>query len=159
MDSNKKKQQTEKYWEGLSSLEEEKLLQKDYRSDEGETAAYFQQLEAFSKLTLPEEKKQQLLHQLEEKTTAKKRFLKPFFMLKMAAVIACCLGASIWLFQLDNKVIEPVHTATISKAEQEKAFEITKQALMLVSAKLNKASKVTVALDKFEAAQAKIEGE
>lgn len=159
MDSNKKKQQTEKYWQGLSSLEEEQQLQKDYCSDEGETATYFQQLGAFSKLTLPIEKKQELLSQLEQKTIPQRRYLKPFFILKMAAVIACCLGASIWLFQTDNQVVEPVHVQPISKAEQEKAFEITKQALMLVSAKLNKASKVTVALDKFGKAKTKIEGE
>lgn len=159
MDSNKKKQLTEKYWQGLTTPEEEKQLKIGHHLDEAETAAYFQQLQAFSNLTLPIEKKQQLLSQLEQKAHPRRRFLRPIFLLKMAAVIACCLGASIWLFQTDNQVVEPVHVQPISKAEQEKAFEITKQALMLVSAKLNKASKVTVALDKFGEAQAKIEGE
>lgn len=159
MDSNKKTPLTEKYWQGLSTPEEEKLLLQNHRSSEDETAAYFQQLQAFSKLTLPTAKKQELLHQLEQESRPKRRFLRPVFILKMAAVIACCLGASIWLFQTDNQVVETVHAQAISKAEQEQAFELTKQALLLVSAKLNKASKVTVALDKFGEAQAKIEGQ
>lgn len=157
MDWNKIKQLKEKYWKGLSTPEEESLLKENHHSLEEETEVYFQQLNDFSKLTLPTAKKQQLLEKLEQADAPKRPKLRPVFLFKMAAVIVFCIGISFWLFQTDNKVAEPTKLPPISKAEQEKAFEITKQALMLVSTKLNKASKVTVALDKFGKAKAKIE--
>ncbi len=156
MDSSKKARLLDKYWKGNTSLSEEKALLKQMESIENlseEESAYFKQIQQFSQLSLDEEFSISIIQKTEEKKTDKTQRILPPFYLRIAAAILLFLSL-IFLFFPYQKTEEPPLLAM--EEDPKKAFEITKQALLLVSAKLNKASEVTVALDKFNEVQDRI---
>jgi len=120
---------------------------------EGEDMAHFQQLNNFSGLTLEDTFKAELLAKIEAADKPIRR-LNPQILWRVAAAVLISLPLY-FLVQPMKPTAEEVQIAVLEE-DPEKAFEITKQALLLVSTKLNKATKVNLSLDKFEEIQSKI---
>ena len=158
MDSNKK-YLLDKYWKGETSASEERDLLQTIASIEdlsAEEKAYFNQIEQFAQLSLNEEFENSIIEKIEREEKPSFRRIIPAFYWKIAAAVLLLLSLT-FLFFPYQKTEEPALLAM--EEDPEKAFEITKQALLLVSAKLNKASEITVALDKFNEAQERIKVE
>jgi len=156
MKAKKQSELVKKYWAGESSVEEEKqLLESDLTALEGKERIHFQQLKDFSNFTLDAEFQTELLAKIAETETPVRR-LNPQILWRAAAAVLVCLSL-FFLYQPITPTIEETQIAALEE-DPEKAFEITKQALLLVSAKLNKAAKVELPLEKFEEMQDKIKG-
>lgn len=137
-----------KYWAGESGAAEEKeLLKSDLTNLEDKEGAHFQQIRDFSKLSLGAGFEAELMAKLEQESTPVKQ-LNPRIFWRVAAAVLVCLSMY-FLYQPITQTSEEIQIAALEE-DPEKAFEITKQALLLVSSKLNKASKVELPLDKFE---------
>lgn len=156
MEAKNQSELVKKYWKGESSAAEEKeLLKSDLSNLEERESTHFQQIRDFSKMSLGADFEAELMAKIEQESTPIRR-LNPRILLRVAAVVFVCLSMY-FLYQPIEQTTEETQLAALEE-DPEKAFEITKQALLLVSAKLNKASKVELPLDKFEETQTKIKG-
>ena len=154
MDSKKQSELVKKYWEGQTTPEEEKALMASALEDlEMDDQAHFSQVKTFSEIQLVPDFEVSFLEKIEAEESAIIRPMLPNLVWKVAAVFL--LGLSFYFLSVPaTKMVDPM----IAEAEEdpEKAFELAKQALLLVSAELNKAAEINVALDKFEETKAKI---
>ncbi len=154
MEAKNQSELVKKYWAGESTEEEEKhLLGSDLDALEETNQAHFQQLKKFSQMSLGADFGKEIMAKIEHDNTPVRR-LNPNLIWKVAAAVLLCLSMY-FLYQPIEQSSEEVQLAALEE-DPEKAFEITKQALLLVSAKLNKAAKVDLPLDKFEEVQTKI---
>ena len=154
MEAKNQSELVKKYWKGESSAAEEKeLLKSDLSNLEEKEGRHFQQIRDFSKMSLGPEFEAEIMAKIERESTPVRR-LNPRILLRVAAAVFVCLSMY-FLYQPLEQTTEETQLAALEE-DPEKAFEITKQALLLVSAKLNKASKVALPLDKFEETQTKI---
>ncbi|MBT3209945.1 MAG: hypothetical protein HN704_13695 [Bacteroidetes bacterium] len=126
----------EKYWAGLSSVAEEKIL-KDYFSKEksqANEAMYFEYLQQKATQKSPYVFKQ-----------PGKRVSFPKWL--MAAAISIGIISGVFLLQIsktqDKFAIE----------DPQQAYKITRQALLTISTKMNKAEVIADNLEKFSEAQ------
>ncbi|MCF8370822.1 MAG: hypothetical protein K9H64_04315 [Bacteroidales bacterium] len=125
----------EKYWAGETTIEEEKIL-KNYFSKNNSTdseAGYFKHLKKASVLKPPVEFKH-----------PGRKFLLPKWMMAAAIFVGIMGGA--YLFQQSQKQNE------FLVDDPQKAFEITRQALMSISSGMNKGTAYVDNLQKFEEA-------
>ena len=154
MEAKNQSELVKKYWAGETSAAEEKqLLESDLSMLEGEDKAHFQQLNNFADLTLADSFKAELLAKIAAEDKPIRR-LNPQILWRVAAAVL--VGLSLYfLVQPIKPTAEEIQIAALEE-DPEKAFEITKQALLLVSTKLNKAAAVNLPLDKFEEMQTKI---
>ena len=147
MDYNNIRKLLDKYWEGESSVQEEIQLREFFNGTEvPEDLKSYQPLFQFFKMEqdkrLDEDFDKRLIQQLEssEKPSAKIRRL-PFYLLRIAA--AGLLLFSVYFvsqqppFKTDKAIVTNYDEMT-----PEEVYAQTKQALLLVSAKLNKGTDV-----------------
>ena len=154
MEAKNQSELVKKYWAGESTVEEEKqLLESNLDSLAEKDQAHFQQLKDFSKMSLGADFGKEIMAKIAQESTPVRR-LNPNLIWKVAAAILLCLSMY-FLYQPLEQTTEEAQLAALEE-DPEKAFEITKQALLLVSTKLNKAAKVDLPLDKFEEVQTKI---
>jgi len=154
MEAKNQSELVKKYWAGESSGSEEKqLLESDLSSLDEKNRIHFQQLKDFSKMSLGTNFEKELMAKVEVKNTPIRR-LNPKMIWSAAAAVLICLPLY-FLYQPMEHTIEEAQIAALEE-DPEKAFEITKQALLLVSTKLNKAAKVEIPLKKFEEVRTKI---
>lgn len=153
METKKQSEIVEKYWKGESTLAEERtLLSSNLKGVEEEERNHFETIKQFSDLTLGADFEADFLEKIST-NDAPIRLLMPSLLLKIAAIFV--LGLSLYFLYEPMQVLEePTEIAAIEDPEE--AYEVTKQALLLISEKLNKASAVDVGLDKFETARNKI---
>ncbi|MEM6319781.1 MAG: hypothetical protein AAF960_19065 [Bacteroidota bacterium] len=159
MDKNKLAELREKYWRGETSISEEKaFLENNNSVSTEEEADYFNDLQAFSKLTLDDAFGEKIMAEIENESISEAT-LRPFIprvVWQIAAAIALLVGTYVAYQSAELTAPNVEKTIVLQEEDPEKAFEVTKQALLLISQNLNKASEVTGALDKFESAQTKI---
>jgi len=117
---------------------------------------HFKQLKQFSELSLDTAFEQALLAKIEQEKLSLIRPLIPSVVWKVAAAVVIGL-ATYFLYQPMPMTEETTQIIALEEEDPEKAFEVTKQALLLISAKLNKASKVELPLGKFEETRVKIQ--
>lgn len=153
MEAKKQSEIVKKYWNGESRLAEERaLLNSDLNGVEADEKGHFENIKQFSELSLGVDFEEAIMKEISTREP-KVRRLVPSWLMKVAAVFV--LGLSFYyLYQPMQLLEEPTEIAAIEDPEE--AFEVTKQALLLISEKLNKASAVDVGLEKFETAQHKI---
>jgi len=153
METKKQSEIVKKYWNGESTpAEEQALLNSDLNGVKEEEKAHFETIKQFSELSLDTDFEVAFLEKIATTEPLIKR-LMPSVFLKIAAVFV--LGLSLYfLYQPMQILEEPTEIAAIEDPQE--AYEVTKQALLLISEKLNKANAVDVGLDKFEAARNKI---
>jgi len=155
MDLLNKESLLERYWKGETSTAEDTML-KELSSQHPdlfstEELKYFQGLQNFRELSLPENFAASIIEEdLVAKTPAlPNRNLK--FFLRIAAAILFC-GAITWSV-LWTKATPSSRFADV---ETEEAYIATQKALALISTKMAKVKSVTNALEKFESTQQKI---
>ncbi len=157
MEAKKQSELAKKYWEGqTSNLEEKALLNSQLNGVEEAEKAHFEQLKQFSNLSLDASFEDELMDKINQEKQAVVRQLIPSFVWKVAATVVIGLS-TYFLYQPMPVVEEMTQIAALEEEDPEKAFEMTKQALLLISSKLNKASKVDLPLNKFEETRAKIQ--
>ena len=157
MEAKKQSELIEKYWRGETSAVEEKvLLSGSLNGLEGEEQAHFIQLKKFAQLSMDEDFEASFMAKIESQKEGKIRPLIPVIFWKVAAVVLIGFSAY-WLYQPMTELEEPQPQLATLEEDPEKAFEVTKQALLLISTKLNKATTVDLPLEKFEETRAKIQ--
>jgi hypothetical protein len=156
MDYKKLAALKEKYWKGETSIEEEQLLFNEQATSLDETkeeAQYFNKIKQFRQLSLETDFTESFINEKQEAKFRTIRKVVPAIYWQAAAAILLVLS----FYFIFPTVQETKEVPVIALEEDpEAAFEVTKQALLLISTKLNKASEVTTALDKFGETQAKI---
>lgn len=154
MEAKNQSELVKKYWAGESTVEEEKhLLESNLDNLEEKDQTHFRQLKDFSNMSLGADFGTEIMDKIAQEETPVRR-LNPNLIWKVAAAVLLCLSMY-FLYQPLEQSKEEVQLAALEE-DPEKAFELTKQALLLVSTKLNKAAKVDLPLDKFEKVQTKI---
>lgn len=156
METKKQSELVEKYWNGATTVAEEKaLLNSSLDGVEEEEKMHFIQLKEFTKLSIEEGFETSLMAKIATQNEGNIRRLMPPVFWKIAAVILVGLSAY-WLYEPMMEMEAPKQQLAALEEDPEKAFEVTKQALLLISAKLNKATSVDIPLEKFEETRAKI---
>lgn len=140
----------QKYWEGKTTLEEEKHLQNQTALPQ-EEQNYFNQLAAFSKLNMSKEIGiEEVLNRVSKKEPQKKSF--HLYWMQIAAGLLFLMSISI-LYNWKSKKQQETLAARA-------AFEEARHSLLLMSSKLNKGSSTTTyQLKKFSVAEYKIRGQ
>ena len=157
MEANNQSEIAKKYWEGTSTEKEEKVLLNSSLDgiEEGEKA-HFELLKQFSKVSLDATFEEELMHKISTEKQAITRRLIPALVWKVAAAVLIGLS-TYFLYEPITVAEDTPQIAALEEEDPEKAFEVTKQALLLISTKLNKASKVELPLNKFEETRTKIQ--
>ena len=146
MDYNNIRKLLDKYWEGESSLQEESQLRSFFAGDNiPEDLKAYQPLFQFFQLeqdkNLNEDFDQRLIQELTsaEKPAPKVRRL-PYFLMRVAAVGILLIS----IYFVGQQWSDSSHT-TVAETEEmtpEEVYAQTKEALLLVSTKLNKGTSV-----------------
>ena len=147
MDYNNIRKLLDKYWEGESSIEEESQLRSFFSGDDiPEDLKPYQPLFQFFQLeqdkNLNVDFDQRLIQELKssEKPTAKVRSL-PYYLMRVAAV-----GILLISIYIGGQIVSSGDSfETVAETEEmtpEEVYAQTKEALLLVSAKLNKGTSV-----------------
>lgn len=162
MDSKRAQWLSDKYWKAESSIEEEKTLKEWARTSGRDQLnkveqSYFDTLDELSELKLGDDfdeaffKKAALSATSSDGQGAWKNIVSYSTKVAATVLIVLATGMILWNSQQQSNAI------AAQQEDPRKAFEITKQALLLVSAKLNKGANYTSdALGKFDEAQTKI---
>ena len=159
MEAKKQSELARKYWKGIGSeVEDKSLINSSLKGLEGEEKAHFEQLKKFKELSLGDDFGQSIMKEIVATQTGRTRPLIPAMVWKVAAAVAIGLP-SYWLYQPMATMEEPTQQLAALEEDPAKAFEVTKQALLLISSKLNKAAAVDLPLEKFEETRAKIKEE
>lgn len=171
MDSEKTKWLSDKYWKSESSIAEEQELRKIAQDKEQtkalapEESAYFNVLNEVDNLKLDESFEKSLFQKIEREESLNKSLSllargKNLWqgtyssLVRIAATVLIILASGMIIYNASQQRKE-----AIAQKEAREAFEVTKQALLLVSAKLNKgASYTTDVIGKFDEAQQKVRG-
>jgi len=145
MDYNNIRKLLDKYWEGESSVQEETQLREFFTSaDVPEDLKTFQPLFQFFQLeqdkNLDGEFDQKLIQKLKssEKPTVKVRTI-PYYLMRVAAVGLLLLSIYFVNDQWNQNATEQMASEEMTPEE---VYAQTKQALLLVSAKLNKGTDI-----------------
>lgn len=157
MDSKKEEWLLDRYWKGETTPEEEQSLREHAISDQkGKTSEdvqqYFSMLNDLSGQKLGGDFDVELFNKIRNDQKPSFWITMRQHSLKIAASALIIITAGILYFYA-NRPAEPVAL----KEDPRRAFELTKQALLLVSAKLHKgASYTSEALGKFDEVQEKV---
>jgi hypothetical protein len=151
----------EKFWKGETDLEEERILREYFENTSGAVDGddvYFTLLGKDKEISLNEDFDRDIMAQIENSHSVKK--LNPWFIRAAAAVILLGTITLFRYFRADEVVINPGIAETkledASAAEVAKAYEQTKDALLLISSKLNKGQQPAMLLGKFDQANQQV---
>lgn len=148
----------EKYWAGETTLSEEKELQ-TYFSGSNIAESHLPFVEAFAyqheiaTAELPADFEEEILNKISNQTN--RTVLKPINryrkLLAIAAAVLFLLTAGIFLLKTpapSNELADTPHLIINGKvyypASEKEAYELTRQALLLVSSKMNKEPKASI---------------
>lgn len=154
MDFNHRNRLLDKYWNAKSTVEEEQFLKNDLVAglDEDEDVInYFESLHHFSQIKLDDAFDERLLKRIERSHLKNKIVVRKFW--PMAAAILIIVGIGIGVYINFNNTTDQIIAA---EHDPEKAFELTKQALLLVSGELNRGASYTLSLEQFDKTVEKI---
>ncbi|MFT5263071.1 MAG: hypothetical protein ACI8YQ_001811 [Polaribacter sp.] len=160
MDWKMKKQLLDKYWKGETSLEEEQWLKANISSIEGELTkeerAYFEQLSAFTALSSEEAFDMTLFEEpsAEEAKVVSISFYQKISKIAVVALLLLVVGGGTYFMNLSDN--SPIARVVEEEEDPQKAFEVAKASLLLISQKMNKGVTHVNALEKFDLAHGKI---
>lgn len=154
MDLKNLEQLSDKYWEGKSTLSEEDQLKQAISSQgsdlDTQEVDYFKTIDQFSKKELDSSFDEMIMSKIQQKAITRRFFHNDWFKLAASLVLAGTLGLGLW-----HNAKNPTELAV--EDDPRKAFEVAKQALMMVSVRMNKGKDATAAgLVKFDETRAKI---
>lgn len=152
MDSNQKQRLLDKYWKAETSNDEESVLKGNFYELDNSEKEYFKILNQLEESSLDESFDEALMHKI---NTPRKisgwAVYKNNYKL-MAASIVILMVSVLLVFNLKKDNVTPL----AAEDDPKKAFEMTKQALMMISSRLNKGTDYTNELVKFDQAKTKI---
>jgi len=156
MDSKKIESLLNKYWDGRSTPEEEEWLGQLVRDNKeieiGEDdRGYFEMLSEYRNQYLPDSFDVSVLNRIKENQRRNK--IRRFF--SIAAVGLILLTAGFVLVQ--ESVKEQTRVAELQEARE--VFELTKQALFVLSSELNRGASFTQELEQFDETFEKIKSQ
>jgi len=150
MDLKRRKELIDKYWEGRTSLAEEHELKTAFSTStpddiNEEDGLYFSTLSKFGQLETDTFFDDEILSKIRALDQPKPWQMRLRRYWQIAAAVALLLSVSIFL----AKRSAPSMDDLAAVEDPREAFEITKQALLLISTELNKGATYTYALDEF----------
>jgi hypothetical protein len=153
MDSNPKKQLLDKYWEAETSNEEELALKSSSEQLDSPEKEYFEMLNKLDAEILDASFDKEVM----QKITAPKQTSSTWVVYRnnyklIAATIVLVMVSGLLIFNFQKEKTAPL----AMEDDPKKAFEMTKQALMMISSRLNKGTDYTNELVKFEQTKSKI---
>lgn len=159
MDSNNTgesylKQLSDKYWKGNSTISEEDQLKQAISSQASNMdpleVDYFNTIDQFSKKELDGNFDELIMSEIQQHDKPQRFFQQDWFKLAASLVLAGTLGLGLW-----HNAKNPTELAL--EDDPRKAFEVAKQALMMVSVRMNKGKDAAASgLAKFEETRIKI---
>ena len=155
MESQNARTLMQKYWSGDTSPAEEAVLQR--MAWEGspelqeEEIEFLRNLQQYAEVDLPQEFDDELLSKLELRSRSS--WIRPWLRVAAVAVILISAGFLVWHAggQKQKKLAQ--------QEEARRAFELTKQALYLVSSELNRGASFAQELEVFDEIVEKIKAE
>lgn len=138
----------ERFWNGKTTLKEEQLLRnlsqssQEFRSDFPDLDSYLDQQNEFKHIPVPKNLEQNILNQ----TTQPKSSLKPILWF---SGIAATLALLIWILPAQQN-------QGYSDQEVQQAYKETKNALLLLSNKMDEGNTYALKLGEFEKNQEKL---
>ena len=142
-----------KFWEGQSTLEEERELRDYFRyhsvPDGLEGIASYLELSGQEQTGLDSDFDEKMMDAISSKPKGAIVYLRP--LLRVAAVVALIVAAAI-LFRNDEAPIAETNLPqqdVLADPEVRAAFEQTRSALMMVGSKMNQGHSQTLKLNKF----------
>lgn len=161
MELLKIEQLLDKYWEGVTSLQEEEQLKHYFNTQEvpAHLQATAQLFRSFSRESehsyLDDHFDDELLGKIERSSAFSfSRYRKVF---NMAAAISVLVISGIWLFSSNSSQVQSDLAYTENTYEDPQlAYEQTRQALLLVSSIMNEGTQHLEKLESFSEAQEKI---
>lgn len=154
-----------RFWDGESTLEEEKALKDlvaygNLPEAYDDLAAYFESMGALSdELTLDSSFDDALLEKIdqsEQKQTSVRSLVKPRFIWSAAAAVVLAFCFVLFKAPEATPNIAGSNQETYSKEELQAAFEQTQAALLLISSKMNNATTHADQLNKFHEATVRV---
>lgn len=161
MDSKKAEALLKKYWDGKTDLKEEAALKKHFSTSETNgdiSAGHFKYLnEKSTQNPLGNSFDEEIVNLISnEKNKSKQKHITIKYWY-VAASLILIISVSIIFKENIFTIKSPVEVVEVDTFEDpEKAFEETKKALMLISAKLNQSSDYATQFSKFEQSQKKL---
>ena len=155
MDWKTAKQLVEKYWQGETSWEEEQMIHEyfsesaDYESNDD--YQYFQAIKSFQNQSLDATFEDRVIKAIQQRPSGKTFGIRKYLAVAASIVVALGIGLSVFI---QHEAREKKR-----KAEIAEAFEVTKNALLLISTELNKGAAVAQELDAFDSVYEKIKSE
>jgi len=128
------KKQTEKYWEGNTSAEEERILKKDFQNHSSKSV---------ESMFFAELKKRKAVGSSKNFTNPQTKTTILWQISAAAAMIIVLVALAIGFYS------ETENTNTYTINDPQEAYDISRQALMLVSSNLNKGKTYTKKIDKI----------
>jgi len=170
MDFKKLEDLLEKYWMGDTDLHQESELRKyllhpDLPEKYNKEALLFRYFEEERNLELEKESmegihpERDLMENKSVKFPSRSNRIKNYSLLKMAAVISTIAVSSILIVNQFDREIESTEIITDTFDNPEKAYEETKKALLLLSAKFGKGRKQVEKISIFSESQEKVQGQ
>jgi len=157
MDNRELKTLLEKYWQGETSLEEEKSLKKWFANNSGHEGleneeVLFKHFQKTGEIELPGDFEDKILEKIDADKSKTIIWGSRLLNWKAAAVISGIIVASI---VLKNPFGSSTQMTDTYENPQD-AYEATKAILMTISSNMNKGKKYTRQLSKFSEAQEKV---
>lgn len=152
-----------RFWDGESTLEEEKALRDlvaygNLPEAYDDLAAYFESMGALSdELTLDSSFDDALLEKIDQsEQTTVRSLVKPRFLWAAAAAVVLAFCFVLFKAPEETPNMAGSNQETYSKEELQAAFEQTQAALLLISSKMNNATTHADQLNKFHEATVRV---
>lgn len=152
MDLNQKKQLLDKYWKAETSNEEELVLKNSSEQMDSPEKEYFGLLNQLEAQSLDASFDEDLMQKISTPPRMSGWTVYKNNYKLIAASIVMVMVAGLLIFNFQKQKTAPL----AMEDDPKKAFEMTKQALMMISSRLNKGTDYTNELVKFEQTKSKI---
>lgn len=146
-----------KFWDGKTSLEEEKNIKAFFQYNEvgedlQEDKVYFELVRQNENIVLDEDFDRIIMDKIDKKSGGVVRTMNYRSVYRIAATILIIIGIAALSWFMNNEDDKQI-AETVDQEEVQKAFDETKEALLLMSSKLNKGGNHTMLLGKFNEAE------
>ncbi len=152
MDLKQKQSLLDEYWKAETSIEEESVLKQEAKGNDSPEAQYFDILSRFDDIKLDDSFDDNFMKKTipTDKTSTWDVYRNSYKLI--AASIVIVLASMLLIFSIQQEKAKPL----AMEDDPKKAFEMTKQALMMISSRLNKGTEYTKELGLFDHTKSKI---
>jgi len=152
MDLSQKKLLLDKYWKAETSIEEESILKESFGKLNNAEKKYFKMLNKLEEINLDELFDEVIMGKIKLSGKISKWAIYRNNYNLIAASIVIVMVSVLLIFGFQKEKVKPV----AMENDPRKAFEMTKQALMMISSRLNKGTEYTKEFSLFDQTKTKI---